>query len=148
MAKKENPNKNKHLTGEQRKEVEECLAKRMTFKAIGRFLEKDPTTISYEVKHHRTEHRNGFTKETGTCPRLLKAPYVCNGCPQKHSASCRYVRYYYRAEVARSSPPLVCRIRMFASILPPCPRRMCPEFSSAFPFMVLSNESRGLSNTS
>ena len=56
MAKKENPNKNKHLTGEQRKEVEECLAKRMTFKAIGRFLEKDPTTISYEVKHHRTEH--------------------------------------------------------------------------------------------
>ena len=102
MAKKENPNKNKHLTGEQRKEVEECLAKRMTFKAIGRFLEKDPTTISYEVKHHRTEHRNGFTKETGTCPRLLKAPYVCNGCPQKHSASCRYVRYYYRADVAQS----------------------------------------------
>ncbi|MBR3105627.1 MAG: helix-turn-helix domain-containing protein [Clostridia bacterium] len=44
------------ITGEQRKEVEECLTKRMTFKAIGRFLEKDPTTISYEVMHHRTEH--------------------------------------------------------------------------------------------
>ena len=102
MAKKENPNKNKHLTSEQRKEVEECLGKRMTFKAIGRFLEKDPTTISYEVKHHRAEHRNSFTKETGTCPQLLKAPYVCNGCPKKHSASCRYVRYYYRADVAQS----------------------------------------------
>ena len=57
MAKKENPKKNKHLLLEDRKEIEECLEKRMTFKAIGKLIQKDPTTVSYEVKHHRSEHR-------------------------------------------------------------------------------------------
>ena len=60
MVKKENPKKNKHLQLEDRREIEECLCKRMTFKAIGKLIEKDPTTVSYEVKHHRMEHRNSF----------------------------------------------------------------------------------------
>ena len=34
MVKKENPKKNKHLQPEDRREIEECLCKRMTFKAI------------------------------------------------------------------------------------------------------------------
>ena len=51
MIKKENPKKNKHLTCEDRREIEECLSKRMTFKAIGKLISKDPTTISYEIKH-------------------------------------------------------------------------------------------------
>ena len=46
--------KNKHLTPEDRKEIEDCLCKRMSFKAIAKLISKDPTTISYEVKHHRT----------------------------------------------------------------------------------------------
>ena len=102
MAKKENPKKNKHLLLEDRKEIEECLEKRMTFKAIGKLIQKDPTTVSYEVKHHRSEHRNSFVSEEGTCPHLPKAPFVCNGCPKKHSASCHYVRYYYRSSTAQS----------------------------------------------
>ena len=102
MAKKENPKKNKHLLLEDRKEIEECLEKRMTYKAIGKLIQKDPTTVSYEVKHHRSEHRNSFVSEEGTCPHLLKAPFVCNGCPKKHSASCHYVRYYYRSSTAQS----------------------------------------------
>ena len=85
MAKKENPKKNKHLLLEDRKEIEECLEKRMTYKAIGKLIQKDPTTVSYEVKHHRSEHRNSFVSEEGTCPHLLKAPFVCNGEPVKES---------------------------------------------------------------
>ena len=99
---KENTKKNKHLTPEDRKEIEECLSKRMTFKAIGVLISKDPTTISYEIKHHRNEHRNSFVTEDGTCPELLRPPFVCNGCPKKHSPSCHYVRYYYRANIAQS----------------------------------------------
>lgn len=57
MVKKENPKKNKHLQREERKEIEECLGKRMTFKEIGELIGKDPTTVSYEVKHHRTEQQ-------------------------------------------------------------------------------------------
>ena len=102
MADSVNSKKNKHLTQEDRIEIEECLNKRMTFKAIAKLIVKDPTTVSYEVKHHRMEHRNGFVKDEGTCPYLLKSPYVCNGCSKKHSASCHYIRYYYRANNAQN----------------------------------------------
>lgn len=101
MAKKINEKKYKHLTPEDRRQIEECLTKRMTFKAIGKLLQKDPTTISYEIKHHRSEHKNGFSKLSVTCPNLLKAPFVCNGCPKKSSSACQYVRYYYRAANAQ-----------------------------------------------
>ena len=94
--------KNKHLTQEDRKEIEECLAKRMSFKDIAKLIGKDPTTVSYEVKHHRQEHRNSFTNLEESCPNLIKAPFVCNGCPKKHSASCHYVHYYYRASLAQT----------------------------------------------
>ena len=98
---KESAKKNKHLTPEDRKEIEECLSKRMTFKAIGKLIGKDPTTISYEVKHHKAEHRNSFVTEEGICPQLSCAPFVCNGCVKKHSQACRYPRYYYRANTAQ-----------------------------------------------
>ena len=84
MAKKSNPRKNKHLTLEERKVIEDCLGKRMTFKAISQLVQKDPTTISYEIKHHRQEHRNSFTYDHKPCPLLLKAPFVCNGCSKRH----------------------------------------------------------------
>ena len=92
--------KNKHLTIVDRNEIQECLNRGMTFKAIARHLEKDPTTISYEVKHHRMEHRSGYSTKEGTCPLLLKAPFVCNGCQKRSRASCRYVRWLYSANTA------------------------------------------------
>lgn len=49
MAKIKNLKKHKHLTLDDRKEIEDCLAKRMNFKAILQILQKDPTTISYEI---------------------------------------------------------------------------------------------------
>ena len=101
MAKKTNEKKYKHLTPEDRRQIEECLGKRMTFKSIGKLLQKDPTTISYEIKHHRIEHRNSFSKLSETCPNLLKAPFVCNGCQKKSSSACQHVRYYYRAAAAQ-----------------------------------------------
>lgn len=96
----ENTRKNKHLTNEERSEIENCLAKRMTFKDIGRFIGKDPTTISYEVKHHRIEHKSGFTKIEGSCPLLLKAPFVCNGCSKRQNAGCQYTRFLYHGNRA------------------------------------------------
>ena len=72
--------KNKHLTLEDRIEIQECLCKGMTFKAIGKRIAKDPTTVSKEVKLHAKAHDSSFTKTTECCPKLLKAPFVCNGC--------------------------------------------------------------------
>ena len=47
-----NENKYKHLTLDERIEIQECLAKGMTFNAIAQRIDKDPTTISKEMKAH------------------------------------------------------------------------------------------------
>ena len=43
----------KHLTLEDRNYIEQALNQNMTFKEIAKFLSKDPTTISKEIKKHR-----------------------------------------------------------------------------------------------
>ena len=44
---------------------------------------KGPLDHFLRDQHHRSEHRNSFTTENGTCPNLLKAPFVCNGCQKR-----------------------------------------------------------------
>ena len=100
--------KNKHLTLDERIEIEQCLNRKMTFKAIGRLLGKDQTTISKEVKKHLEVRDDGVTR-TGrdgkplaqdVCPALLKAPFVCNPCDKRHSR-CKYRKQFYHAKVAQ-----------------------------------------------
>jgi len=127
-------NENKHLTLDERNFIEQELAKNTNFKEIARYLGKDPTTISKEIRKHRIRkegqaihvnfnhcakkfncHRHNLcnprcTKECrhcnhcnevcsdfvdGTCFRLTRAPYVCNGCTEKYG--CKLTKYYYRA---------------------------------------------------
>ncbi|WP_242835724.1 hypothetical protein [Ruminiclostridium josui] len=110
----------------------------MPFKEIAKYLCKDPTTISKEVKKHRAlTPRNNFVshnhcvhrgkcgltnvfkrtvackKQCRTCnacnthcdqfkneicSKVLKAPFVCNGCSKK--AGCRLDKYFYKATQA------------------------------------------------
>ena len=44
----------KHLTLEDRNYIEQALNQNITFKEIGKFLSKDSTTMSKEIKKHRT----------------------------------------------------------------------------------------------
>lgn len=44
---------NKHLTLDERNFIEQELAKNTSFKVIAKYLSKNPTTISREVKKHR-----------------------------------------------------------------------------------------------
>lgn len=93
---------NKHMTMEDRNEIQECLSKGMTFKAIARRIGKDATTVSKEVKARGKKHTNGFTKTDAVCPRLLKAPFVCNGCDRRRRANCIYPRRIYTAHLAQA----------------------------------------------
>ena len=52
--------KNKHMTLDDRIEIQECLNKGMTFKAIGQRVGKDQTTISKEVKLHGHTYTNSY----------------------------------------------------------------------------------------
>lgn len=94
--------KNKHLTLDDRIDIQECLNKGMTFKAIAKRIEKDQTTVSKEVKRHAITHESGFTKTKDTCPKLMRAPYVCNGCERNSRASCKYLRIKYSARAAQT----------------------------------------------
>lgn len=76
LGRKSQTMKNKHMTMEDRIEIQECLCKEMTFKAIARRIGKDPTTVSKEVKLHAHDYRNSFSKSDETCPKLLKALYL------------------------------------------------------------------------
>lgn len=97
-----NEKKNKHMTLDDRIEIQECLSKGMTFKAIGERIGKNPTTISREVKIHMETYTNSFVRTEEVCPKLLKAPFVCNGCEKKSRSSCPYRRQLYTAKKAQA----------------------------------------------
>ena len=104
--------KNKHLSFDDRLEIERCLKENLSFKQIGKNIGKDCTTISKEIKNHITFKNSGAIgrpffdcinrfncqhKTKGSrcnpkicehyqkeiCKKLSKPPYVCNGCSQK-----------------------------------------------------------------
>lgn len=93
--------KNKHMTLEDRLEIEDCLRHNVTFKNIAKNIGKDQTTVSKEVKRNLVIESTTMTvngKAPEICPNLLKAPFVCNGCKKK--CFCRLEKRYYRARIA------------------------------------------------
>jgi len=101
--------KNKHMSLDDRLEIQGCLDHGMSFKAIARRIGKDPTTISKEVKKHftmkpppaRKTSLEGAAFELRPCPSLLKAPFVCNPC-KKRSSQCPYQKQLYIAKSAQN----------------------------------------------
>lgn len=93
--------KYKHMTLDDRIEIQNGLSKGMTFKDIALKINKDQTTVSKEVKKHLMIYSNSFTSSDECCPNLLKAPFVCNGCPKKNHSNCHYQRRKYAAKEAQ-----------------------------------------------
>lgn len=128
----------KHLTAEQRSSIQDMLSRGLSFTEIGVMLDKDPSTISKEIRNHITFlkigyryvkfnaclHRSSCNKLNVcvtcksdrnykkcsncpacnsncrdfvevVCPKLLKPPYVCNGCSDRHGGCTLEKRYYY-----------------------------------------------------
>ena len=132
---------NKHLTLDNRTTIETMLNLQSSFKEIATALDKDPSTISKEIRSHlvfrhiggiripynscalrsecqkshvcavchstrkyslcrRCSMCNGLCKDfkKEICSRLLKPPYVCNGC--KKRSSCSLEKRFYFAQDA------------------------------------------------
>ena len=90
------PGNQKHLSLEDRKYIERSLNNGCSFKDIARFLCKDPTTISKEVKLHRVSdwfHKGSFLnarnfcihryhcRKTNVCRKILLCNMKCTSCP-------------------------------------------------------------------
>ncbi len=113
---------NKHLTYEEREYIEIGLTKGKTFVEIAKDIGKSRTTIMREVEKHKFKkmpskfnNTNNLCKnraecklfdctkekecyEEDICEKLMKVPYVCNGCEYKNT--CRKIKYYYYAKFA------------------------------------------------
>lgn len=107
----DNSKRNKHMNLDDRIEIQTCLDKGMSFKAIATRISKDPTTISKEVKKHLhirplnvkslSESEDASSRPQAVCPLLLKAPFVCNAC-KKRSHYCGFQKQLYLAKPAQS----------------------------------------------
>ena len=90
------PGNQKHLTLEDRIYIENELNKGTSFKDIARFLCKDPTTISKEVRAHRLSdwyHKGTFynaknfclhryhCRKTNACGKIVLCGIKCTSCP-------------------------------------------------------------------
>jgi len=96
-----NPKEVKHLTLDDRIEIQNGLQNGLTFKAIAKKIGKDPTTVSKEVKKHIQVHKPlNCIMQNHTCPALLKPPYVCNPCYKRRN--CRLPKPMYIAKVAHA----------------------------------------------
>lgn len=134
---------NKHLTFDDRCKIQHMLCDKASFKSISEVLDKDPSTISKEIRSHLVfrkiggvhlhynacAHRSGCTRshlcspchasrnyklckrcnmcnalcrdfQKEICPKLLKPPYVCNGCGNRSLCSLEK-RFYYASDAQK-----------------------------------------------
>ena len=111
--------KNKHLTIELRKQIETGLNDHDSFKAIGRAIGKDCTTVSKEVKGHRVFVKTGYYGHSfNDCANRFSctAGRLCSECRKRFRNNCRFCRECskhcpeYRKEDCSllDRPPYVC----------------------------------------
>lgn len=83
----------KHLTLEQRSVIKDMIEKGRSFTEIGRTLDKDPSTISKEVRNHLVVMRVGYryVKYNACAHRFsCEKVHVCRVCmPDKNYKKCR-----------------------------------------------------------
>jgi IS30 family transposase len=98
-----------HLTFDQRIEIQQMLSHGIGYRTIGKRIGKHETTVSREVKKHlivtktevvRTDANGKIVNSP--CPKLLKPPFTCNGCP-KHRYKCGFDKFVYYAKQAQQA---------------------------------------------
>lgn len=120
-------NNRKHLTEDNRYDIELYINEGFSFTKISKIINKDRTTISKEIKRNRTKkvpknNSNSILRNfcvhkpycgkldctpskscyiESICPKLKKPPYVCNPCSRKRV--CKLIKYYYYSNLAQKS---------------------------------------------
>ena len=92
----------RHFTLDDRQQIYEGICKGLSIRTIAHNLGVSPSTVSRELEKHRILDQNGSFKKNGApCERVLKAPWICNGC--KSFANCRKRKYRYSPARAQSA---------------------------------------------
>ena len=101
------PGNQKHLTSDDRKYIEKSLNQGLSFKEIAKYLCKDPTTISKEIRAHRLSdwyHKGTFynahnfcihryrCRKTNVCRKIILCDVKCASCPTCNQTCPDFVR--------------------------------------------------------
>ena len=101
------PGNQKHLTLDDRRFIERSLNQGLSFKEIAKYLCKDPTTISKEVRAHRFSdwyHKGTFynahnfcihryrCRKTNVCRKIILCDVKCASCPTCNQTCPDFVR--------------------------------------------------------
>ena len=116
MSNKGNKHYQKHLTLLNREDIEKLLKAGFKFYQIAENIQKDPTTISKEVKKYRTEHfpsnfnnRNNYCKNKNSCTIKNLCNSNCHSeC--RRCGKCNSICFQYELDlcVKLLKPPYVC----------------------------------------
>ncbi len=68
--------KNKHMALEDRIEIHQGLSKEMTFKEIVSQIDKDPTTVSKDIKLHAIAYSNSCCKRNHSNCTFVRRKYI------------------------------------------------------------------------
>ena len=109
-------NTHSHLTLSDRIYIEQALERRMKFKDIALFIEKDPTTVSKEIRRHRiakeSERKTALCENRNVCTKkhMCRQSYCNKSCGKCTLHYCQSYCKDYSAPVCRrlTSPPYVC----------------------------------------
>jgi hypothetical protein len=92
----------KHLTLEQRMDIQLGLKEGLALKDLSERIRKSPRTISQEIRLHLIRKESSKSEFNGTpkfaCSQHLRYPFVCDACPFK--PQCASDRYTYDAKTA------------------------------------------------
>lgn len=101
------PGNQKHLSLDDRKYIERSLNQGLSFKEIAKYLCKDPTTISKEIRAHRLSdwfHKGTFynahnfcihrfhCRKTNVCRKIILCDVKCTSCPTCNQTCPDFVR--------------------------------------------------------
>lgn len=106
----------KHLTLLNREDIEKLLKAGFKFYQIAEHIQKDPTTISKEIKKYRTEHKpSNFNNKSNFCKHKDKCNLrnICNSnCHSecRRCGKCNSICSKYELDICDKllKPPYVC----------------------------------------
>ena len=116
------PGNQKHLTLEDRKYIEKSLNSGCSFKSIARYLCKDPTTISKEIRLHRISdwyHKGSFNnahnfcihryhcRKVNVCGKIILCGVKCTSCPTCNQTCPDFVKERCRRLVCNGCPKAI-----------------------------------------
>ena len=102
-----------HLTLIERQKIREMLDENENCKSIAIVLAKDERTVSREIKKRRNKQENRryglYGKKDDTeCKRLMRFPFVCNGC-EKRKYCCKQYKFFYEPSIAQENYEIILR---------------------------------------